>query len=178
MNRTQKQEEVALIKDRFSRMAVVIFTDFRNMDVGSMVRLRRAFRDKDVEYRVVKNALVKHAVAEQPYLEAVSKYLAEPTGLAWSYEDPIAPIRVIRDFQKTNEHLKIKGGLLEGMALSPKQVEALALMPSRKELLGQISALLIAAPQALIRQMMGPARDLVGLLEARKQQLEKQGNPE
>lgn len=175
MNRTQKEQEILQLKDRFGRMTTAVFTDFRGMNVESMVRLRREFSNKQVEYRVVKNTLVKRAIAEASYADDVSRYLAESTAVAWSYEDPTAPARVIKEFQKGNEFLKIKCGVLDGKALSPQQVESLATMPSKKEMMGQLLALLIAAPQALMRQMIKGASDVASLLEAREKQLESQG---
>jgi len=175
MERARKESEVALLKDRFGKMAVAVLTDFRGLDVESMVRLRQEFGEKDVEYRVVKNTLVSRAIDEEPFKEEVSSYLVDMTGIAWSYEDPTLPARIIRDFQKSNEHLKIKCGVLDGRTLTPEQVESLAKMPGREELLGQICALMIATPQALVRQMMGPPQSIVSLIESREKQLEEQG---
>lgn len=170
MNRTQKAEEVDQLRDRFDRMVNAVVTDFRGLDVRAMTELRRRFRQADVEYKVVKNTLVKRAVSDKPFAEDLSNHLHEMTAIAWSYEDPSASAKVIRDFSKENDKLKVKCGVMEGQVTS---AEGWADMPSREQLLAMISGQMISAPQSIMRQMISPAEKLVSLLDAWKEKLEE-----
>src|SRR6185503_9628144 len=90
--------------------------------------------DKGVEYKVVKNTFVQKALAEKPWVSKLDDVLRGMTGVAWSFEEPSAAARVVRDFVKDNEKLKIKAGLLDGIVLGPKAVESqLASLPSKDE---------------------------------------------
>jgi len=170
VNRTQKEEQVTEIKGRFDRMVNAVVTDFRGIDVEAMTELRRQFREVDVEYKVVKNNLVKIAVSDQPYADDLTPFLQQMTAIAWSYEDPSAPAKVIRDFAKKNENLKIKCGIMDGQVSS---AEGWADMPSKEQLLGMIAGQLVGGPQALMRQMIGPAQQIVSLIDSWKEKLEK-----
>ncbi len=170
MNRTQKADEVARIRDRFDRMVNAILTDYRGLDVEAMTELRRQFREAEVEYKVVKNTLVARAVADLPFAEELTPHLKDMTAIAWSYDEPSTPARVIRDFSKKNDKLKVKCGVMEGKVSS---AEGWADMPSRDELMAMIAAQIISAPQALMRQMIGPAQQIVSLMDAWKEKLEQ-----
>lgn len=170
MNRTQKAQEVARIRDRFDRMINAILTDFRGMDVESITELRKQFREAELDYKVVKNTLVARAIEDLPFAPDLAPHLKQMTAIVWSYDEPSKAARVIRDFAKKNDKLKIKCGIMDGRVVS---VEGWADMPSREELLAMIAAQIVAAPQAIMRQMVGPAQQLVSLIDAWKEKLEK-----
>lgn len=170
MNRTQKADEVAKIRDCFERMVNAVLTDYRGLDVESMTELRKQFREAHIEYRVVKNTLVKRAVADLPFADALGGHLRQMTAIAWSYEDPSASARVIRDFTKKNEKLKVKCGIMEGQVST---IDGWADMPSREQLLAMIAGQIVAAPQAIMQQMIGPAQQIVSMIDSWKEKLEK-----
>lgn len=170
MNRTEKAEQVTEIRDRFDRMVNAIVTDFRGIDVEAMTELRKQFREVDVDFKVVKNNLVKIAVADQPFAEDLKPHLQQMTAIAWSYEDPTIPAKVIRDFAKKNENLKVKCGVMDGQVSS---AEGWADMPSKEQLLAMIAGQIVSGPQALMRQMIGPAQQIVSLIDSWKEKLEK-----
>ena len=172
MNRTQKADEVTQIRDKFDRMVNAIVTDFRGLNVEAMTNLRRQFRKADVEYRVVKNTLVKRAVSDLPFADDIAPHLTQMTGIAWSYEDPSAAAKVIRDFKKDNDKLKIKCGVMDGR-VEVADITSWATLPSREALLAMIAGQLVAAPQAIMSQMVGPAQQIVSLIDAWKEKLEK-----
>ena len=96
-----KQEQIDLIKDRFSRATAAVLVDFRGLNVAKTTELRNAFRKAGVEYKVLKNTLIEKAVSGTPLEDA--KFLANlvgQTGVAWTYEDPAAAAKIIRDFRK------------------------------------------------------------------------------
>ncbi len=174
MERTQKQVEIEKIKDRFGRMATAVLTDFRGLDVETLNALRRKFDEvENIEYKVVKNTLVKLAVEEEGYAENLAEHLQGPTAIAWSYEDPVAPAKVVVDFAKDNEKLKIKCAVLDGDVLDESGVEQLSKMPGKDQIKSQLLATFMAPAQGLVRLLNAGPQNFAYLIDARKKQLEE-----
>jgi large subunit ribosomal protein L10 len=171
MLRTEKDLAVTKLKERFERMTSAVFVDFTGMTVEEVTKLRNSFREKGVEYRVVKNSMVKKAFGQAPVLEKLNPVLKGMTGIAWSFEEPSAAARVVRDFKKENEKLVIKAGLLEGDVLSAKAVEdQLAQLPSKDEARAMLLATFMAPAQRFVMLLNAPARNFVGVLAAKERQ--------
>ncbi len=171
MLRTEKAAAIEDIKERFARMTSAVFVDFTGMTVAEVEKLRNTFRDKGVEYKVLKNTLVKRALSEEPYVETLSNSLKGVTAVAWSFEEPSAAARVLKDFAKENEKLKIKAGLLEGQVLDSKAVEnQLATLPSKDEARATLLATLMAPAQQFVMLINTPASNFVRLLNAKEAQ--------
>ena len=169
MERTQKELAVGQLKDRFARMTSAVFVDYTGMNVAEVSKLRDVFRARGVEYRVVKNTLVKKALADKPYVGQLTAALKGMTGIAWSFEEPSAAARVVKEFKKDNEKLKIKAGVLEGSVLGPAAVEnQLASLPSKDEARSMLLAQLIAPAQRFVMLLNAPAREFVGVLAAKQ----------
>jgi large subunit ribosomal protein L10 len=169
MERTAKTEAIKDIKSRFDRMSSAVFLDFTGMTVDEVSRLRDKFREKGIEYKVLKNKLVEKALAEHAWSKGLKPVLRGMTGVAWSFEEPSAAARVVKDFVKDNEKLKVKAGLLEGQILSAKAVsDQLATLPNKDEARSMLLATMLAAPQTFVRLLTVPARDLVGVLDAKR----------
>ena len=171
MDRVQKETQVAEIKDRFGRMASAVVTDFRGLDVESINELRQEFFKADVEYKVVKNTLVKRAIGGEEFAEALGGYLAGPTAIAWSYEDPVAPAKVVYEFAKSNEKLKIKCAVLDGEVLDEESVQQLAKMPGKDEIKAKLLATFMAPAQQMVRLLAAGPTNFLYLLNARKDKL-------
>src|SRR5689334_4053257 len=170
MERAQKDAVIKTVKDKFARMTSAVFLDFKGLNVEAVTKLRDQFRKSGVEYRVVKNTLVHHAVKEHAWGKQLDKSLAGMTGIAWSYEDPSAAAKVVKAFRKDNEKLKIKAGLIEGQVLSADAVESqLATMPGKNELRATFLATLQAPAQQLLQQLQAPAQNFVYLLKAKEE---------
>jgi large subunit ribosomal protein L10 len=169
MLRTEKAEAIETIKARFSKMTSAVFIDFAGMSVEEVTKLREVFRSKGVEYKVVKNTLVKKALGDSA--KNLGVVLKGMTGVAWSYEEPSAAARVCKEFKRDNEKLKIKAGLLEGQVLDGKAVEdQLATLPSKDEARATLLATLNAPAQRLVMLLNAPARNFVGVLAAKERQ--------
>src|SRR4051812_10649175 len=169
MERAQKAEAIKDIKSRFDRMTSAVFLDFTGMTVEEVSKLRDVFRAKGIEYKVVKNKLVQQALADKAWGKGLTPVLRGMTGVAWSFEEPSAAARVVKDFVKDNEKLKVKAGLLDGQVLDSKQVEhQLATLPSKDEARSMLLATMIAAPQRFVMLLNAPARDFVGVLAAKE----------
>ncbi|HKY37412.1 MAG TPA: 50S ribosomal protein L10 [Polyangiaceae bacterium] len=169
MERTQKAEAIKDIRARFDKMSSAVFLDFTGMTVEEVSKLRDRFREKGIDYKVLKNKLVEKALADQPWVSGLKPVLRGMTGVAWSFEEPSAAARVVKDFVKENEKLKVKAGLLEGQLLDAKQVEnQLATLPSKDEARAMLLATMIAAPQRFVMLLNAPARNFVGVLAAKQ----------
>src|SRR4051794_40462953 len=149
MERAEKETVVGTIKEKFDKMTSAVFLDFKGLNVEAVSKLRDEFRKSGVEYRVVKNSLVRHAVAHHGWAKKLDDSLVGMTGVAWSFEDPSAAAKVVKAFRKDHDKLKVKAGLIEGQILSGDAVESqLATMPGKNEL----RATLLATMQAPLTQ--------------------------
>jgi large subunit ribosomal protein L10 len=170
MMRTDKETAVKDIKGRFDRMTSAVFVDFTGMTVEEVGLLRNVLRDKGVDYKVVKNTLVKRALEGASYLPKLDSALRGMTGIAWSYEEPSAAARVLKEFCKENEKLKVKGGLLDGQVLDGKAVETqLATLPNKDEARAMLLATMLAPAQQLVMLLNTPAGNFVRLMRAKEQ---------
>ncbi len=169
MHRAQKTEQINDIKARFERMSSAVFLDFTGMTVAEVSKLRSTFRDRGVEYKVVKNTLVNKALSDKPFVKKLDATLAGMTGVAWSFEEPSAAARAIKDFKKDNEKLKIKAGLLEGQVLDARAVEdQLATLPNKDEARAMLLATMMAPAQRFVMLLNAPAQQFVGVLAAKE----------
>ncbi len=176
MERSEKQVLIGEVKQRFDRMTSAVFLDFKGLNVTTVTRLRDEFRKAGVEYRVVKNTLVRHAIKHHGWAKNLDATLTGMTGIAWSYEDPSAAAKVVKAFRKDNEKLKIKAGLIEGQVLSPEGVEnQLATMPGKDELRAMLLATLQAPAQQFVQQLNAPLQNFAYLLKAKEEAASKAG---
>lgn len=172
MERSQKETLVGTIKDRFERMTSAVFLDFKGLNVEAVSKLRDEFRKSGVEYRVVKNTLVRHAVKHHGWAKGLDKSLVGMTGVAWCYEDPSAAAKVVKEFRKNKDHekLTIKAGLIEGQVLSAEAVETqLATMPGKNELRATLLMTLQAPLQQFLQQLNAPLQNFVYVLKAKEE---------
>ncbi len=156
---------------RFSKSAIIVLTDYKGLDVASINDLRRKLREANVEYQVVKNSLLTRA-SEDTDVAAIKDHFKGPSAVAISYEDPVAPAKVLTQFAKDNDKLEIKVGVLNGKVLDVAAIKALASLPSREVLLAQFLATLNAVPASFVRTVAEIPRSLVNVLTAIKDQKE------
>jgi large subunit ribosomal protein L10 len=171
MDKSQKTAQIDEIRSRFEKMTSAVFISFQGMNVTAVTKLRSEFRKSGVEYKVLKNTLVRQALKNQSYVTQLDASLAGMTGVAWSFEDPSAAAKVVTAFKKDNDKLKIKAGLIEGQVLDSKQVESqLATMPGKNELRSMLLATLQAPAQTLVRLLNTPGQQLAIVLDAKRRQ--------
>jgi large subunit ribosomal protein L10 len=176
MERSEKEVLIGEVKQRFDRMTSAVFLDFKGLNVTTVTRLRDEFRKAGVEYRVVKNTLVRHAIKHHGWAKNLDVTLTGMTGIAWSYEDPSAAAKVVKAFRKDNDKLKIKAGLIEGQVLSPEGVEnQLATMPGKDELRATLLATMQAPAQQFVQQLNAPLQNFAYLLKAKEEAASKAG---
>ena len=164
MDRAQKAEAVAELKQTFSEVGVVVVTRNLGLTVAQSTQLRTKMREVGASYKVSKNKLAKIALDGTDYL-SLGDLLTGPVGLASSI-DPVAAAKVVVDFAKTNDKLEIVGGSMGATALNVEGVKALATMPSLDELRAKIVGLIQAPAQKLASITQAPAGQLARVFGA------------
>lgn len=162
---TQKKEQiVAEIKRLVEGSTVTITADYTGMSVSAMTDLRRALREADVEFHVVKNRLA-HIAADEASKPLMKEIVQGPTGMAFGFNDPVQPAKAIVDYiNNTKAPLKITGGLLGERQLSAQEVASLAALPSRDELVARLMAQLQSPIARLAMILNAPLTGLVTVL--------------
>ncbi|HVG48938.1 MAG TPA: 50S ribosomal protein L10 [Rubellimicrobium sp.] len=169
MKRTEKQELVNELSQKIKGAKALYYTDFTGLNVKRMTDLRRRLRKAGVEYVVIKNTLALRAVNESGL---VGERLRGPTGVVIG-TDPVAAAKVLTDFAKENDQKPgIKGGMFDGRSIDTDQVKRLATMPSREQMLAELGAGLMSPLAAFAGAMSGMMYQMVGALEALRQQRE------
>lgn len=157
-NFDEKQKVVEEIKQKFQGSSGVVLADYRGMTVSQVTNLRVELRQAGVEYRVLKNTMVRRA-ADEIGIQGLDEYLEGPTAVAFS-ADPVAPAKILSEFSKKNKTLTIKAGVLEGMVIGPEKIKDLANLPSREVLLSQVLAGMQGPMQGMVNVLQGPIRKL------------------
>jgi large subunit ribosomal protein L10 len=173
-NLALKEQQVAAIADQLSRAKVTVLADYRGLSVSEITALRRRLREANAEFHVAKNTLTRRA-AERLGCDELVPHLVGPTGLALGYGDEAAVAKAMSEFARTSRILTLKGGLLGNRVLAAEDVGRLADLPSREQLIAQVVGGFQAPIAGLVNVMSGTLRNLAGVLEARRQQLESAG---
>ena len=146
----EKKQTVAQMVEKLQKAQAGVFVDYRGLTVSEDTDLRNKLRAAGVEYKVIKNTLTRFAAKEVGYDE-LDPILNGPTSLAISYEDPVAPAKVIAEFAKGNDKLEIKSGFLDGKVISIDEIKTLANTPSRDVLIAKLMGSLNSPVSSLAR---------------------------
>lgn len=160
-----KKAIVEQLTEKIANSKTVILVDYRGLTVEQDTELRVALRKAGVKYEVVKNTLTRFAMNNNGYSE-IDTFLNGPTAMAYSYEDVVAPAKVIAEFAKKFEHLEIKVGIVEGKVFNEKEIKVLAELPSREELIAKALAGFNAPITGFVNVLNGNLRGLVVALNA------------
>lgn len=165
LNIEEKGQVVSEIMEKFQKSSGVVLADYRGLTVAQVTQLRAQLRQAGVEYRVLKNTLVRRA-ANEVGVEGLDPYLAGPTAVAFS-ADPVAPAKVLTEFAKANKlkSFQIKAGVVEGKVIGPEGVKALADLPSREVLLTMVVRGMQAPLAGMVNVLQGPIRKMGYALE-------------
>ena len=169
MNRTEKQTFVGDFREKVRKAPVLYLTDFSGLDVKSTTVLRQRLRASGAEYLVVKNRLVKLAVADLD-LPDISEALLGPTGVILGYEGIVEPAKAVRDFAKEHDDKPVfKLGVLDNKVVTAAEIDRLAKIPPREQLLAELAGALEAPMAALASALEGKLQEMSGLLDALKE---------
>jgi len=175
LTRTQKEEQVVELNEKFSRAKSVYVADYRGLSVAAADDLRQRIRKEgagDFEYRVAKNSVLRRASADLD-VAGLANHFEGPSAIAISFGDPVGLAKILSDFAKDHEVFELKGGVVDGEVIDTAQIAALAKLPSMDALRGMIIGLLQAPATKLVRLIVEPGAQLARLVEARRAQQEE-----
>ncbi len=174
-----KVDRVSELKEKLERCSIAVSTNYAGIGVNDMTDLRRRMRDAGVEFTVVKNNLMKLACDASQRSQAKS-IVEGPTAIAFGYDDPTAVPKALAEFIRTTRlPLDIQGAIMgEGVVLPPADVNRMAALPAKPQLVASLLGQLQAPLQRLLGALNGPLQNLDGLLQARIRQLESAGASE
>lgn len=165
MERSQKEQIVAEVAEIVGRARGMFFTDFTGLTVGQATELRREFRKSGIEYRVVKNTLIRKALEHITGYDRVYPGLAGPTGVAFAFDDPVAPAKIIQKFSEKHKKLSLKVCVVEHQVYAGSKLEELARMPTRPELMASILGSIQSPIAGVPNTLHAILRDLVSVID-------------
>ncbi|MBI5214806.1 MAG: 50S ribosomal protein L10 [Ignavibacteriae bacterium] len=171
MKKSEKDQIIAEVEQEISKAQGLYFTDFSGITVEQVTELRREFRKAGCGYRVAKNTLIKKALERVTGYDNVYEKLVGPTGIAFGYEDPTAPARVIKKFNEKHGKLQAKVCVLDKQVFDGSQLDALSKLPSRNELIAGIIGGIQSPMAGLAGAISAVMRDLasvIGEIEKKK----------
>jgi len=166
MKKEEKAGIVAEVTERISKAKGMFFTDFSGLTVEQVNELRREFRKSSIDYKVVKNTLAKRALANVGGYDSVFKSLVGPTGIAFGYDDPVAPAKIIKKFYEKNNKPTVKVCVVERQIYPGSRLDELAKLPSRSEVIASILGSIQAPIAGVAGAINAVMRDLVSVLDA------------
>ena len=172
MPNAKNLKKVDELTEKLGRAKGVYLTDYIGLNVQDISALRKDFYENDVEYLVAKNTLLKIA-ANNTNLNDLDSVLNGSTAVAFSYEDPTSPARVIKKFTKDNELPKVKGIVIDGDFIDGSEFDRIANLPTKEESLAKFLALLQSPVIKLIWALKSPMSDITNMLNNLK---EKESN--
>jgi large subunit ribosomal protein L10 len=154
LKKSSKEQVVSELAEKLATAKASFLADYRGLTVDQVNQLRSKLREVGVDYRVVKNTLLKLA-AKDTGAACLEEHLAGPTAIAIVMDDPVAPAKVLSEYAKQNNKFELKAGALEGKLLSLDDIKALSDLPSREVLLAK-----------MLGSMNAPITNFVGVLAA------------
>ena len=171
MNRSGKAVIIEAVKARADKASFAVITDFKGMTVEELTNLRVVLRNAGGEYLVVKNTLARIALTDGTH-DAIKDKFHDNCGVAFGFDDPVAVAKALSDFAKQSKLFELRCASLDGKAMDAAQIDALAKLPGREQLLGQLLGTMNAVPTNFVSLF---ANVLRGLLYALKAIEEKKG---
>tara|TARA_B100000131_G_scaffold319934_1_gene366848 strand:- start:810 stop:1334 length:525 start_codon:yes stop_codon:yes gene_type:complete len=165
-------KQVEELYDDLKRAKGIYFTDYLGLNVEDMTVLRREFFENGVQYKVAKNSLLKLA-AEKSDLKGLDDYLNGSTAIAYSFDDPISPARVLKKFTKDHDLPGVKGIVIDGDVLDGGEFKRISNLPSKEELLSKLVMMLNSPLSKIVWALKSPLTDLTNLLSNLKEKESK-----
>jgi large subunit ribosomal protein L10 len=174
MNRTQKVAMVESLGADLAQAPNAILFAFAGLKVPEVTELRRQVRGTKSKYLVVKNTLALRAT-KGTALEALAEHFTGGTAVAYNQNAPVALAKVLAAFAKTNPNLVFKAAVIEGRAITALEVQAIAELPTREELIARVLGLMQSPLRRLVTVLNGPVRNLAGVVSQIAEQKSKSG---
>lgn len=168
MLKSEKEILIKELSDKFTRAKGVIVAEFNKLDVDTVNKLRKKLRDGGVEWKVLKNTLAIRA-AKGTSVEKVSGDFVGPVAVAISYDDVVAPAKILAAFVKDLQTVKIRSGVIQGQKIDQAGVQALAKLPGLNELRSTILGMINQPATKLLRTIKEPSASLVRVIKAKSE---------
>ena len=177
MLKSDKERVVAELTERLRTSETLIVADYRGLTNAEIDGLRSKLLEHGARFAVVKNTLTRRA-AEAAGADALLALLEGPSAIAFveSDGDPVAVAKALRDAATSTKVLAIRGGLLEGKSLTAEEIDTLAKLPPVDVIRAQLVGAIVSPLTVVVALLAAPLRDLVGLIDARIEQLQEQGD--
>ena len=174
----EKQNKVEELTQLFNDSSILITTDYSGLGVSQINELRRALQEQGVNFRVIKNSLA-YLAADAAGKPALKDVIEGQTGITFTTDEPTIPAKALSDFiKKTRYSLKILGAELDGKALGAEEVQRLAALPSKDELVSMLLSRMQSPISGLVNVLNGPLTGLTVVLQRHADNLAQEEDPE
>jgi len=173
LNLANKKDLVADMHELLGKSQIVFTVDYKGLNVSDVSALRAELRKADVEMKVVKNTLLKRASEDTDY-SILNDYYKGPTAVVMSYDDQVAPAKILTNFAKDNPKLEITAAAMNGKVINEAEIKALSSLPSREVLLSQVLNVMNAVPTSFVRVLNAVPNGFVNVLSNIKDEKEKE----
>ena len=170
MNKQDKEQAVLAIKEKLDKASSIYLTDFSGLTVAETNDLRDELFNAKVDYKVLKNTLVRKALEDKDSkffssVEVLSGHLKGPTGVIFAYEDPVTPAKIIKKFFDKSAKPKLKVALIEDVTYDKTKLNELASLPTKPEIISSIIGSLHAPISGIVNSINAVIRDLASIIE-------------
>ncbi|CUS85039.1 50S ribosomal protein L10 [Candidatus Kryptonium thompsonii] len=176
MKKEEKSKIIEEISEKISKSKGLVLADFTRMTVAEVNELRRELKGAGVDYKVVKNTLLKIAMQNVGGYDGLFKYLEGPTAVAFGYDDPITPVRLIKKIKGKIEKPSVKAIFIEGQVYDGSKLDELANLPSKSDIIAGIIGSVIAPASGIVWALNAVLSELVLVIDAIAKKLEEKGS--
>ena len=175
MKRSKKQEVIEILKKDFTEYDAAVMVDYRGLNVAQISDLRNKLREQTCSLKVVKNTFSAIA-SEGTQFEALKDKFQGPTAFAFTKGNPVQMAKILTEYSKQNENLKLKLGFLRGKLLTSDELKEVAKLPPKEVLLARLIGAIQSPVSGLLSVIQGPARSLVCAINAVAEKRKDNGN--
>ena len=165
MPTAKKEASIEELRERIKSAQSLFLTNYAGLTVGEITKLRGELRKDGNTYAVVKNTLFKRAAGEA-LAKLLEEFLAGPTGIVFAGKDPVAPAKALKQFSDATKPVEVKAAYIDGQVVDKAQVNVLASLPPRTELLAKLVGSLASPMRGLVTVLSGNQSGLVRVLDA------------
>jgi large subunit ribosomal protein L10 len=166
--REQKKDIVKNLQEKMTKAKSMVFVNFKGLNIKDTDNLRKACKKEQIEYYVAKKTLINLALKDKGYDKVDAKGLIGEIATVFSYQDEVAPFKLLSNFAKEHDNVKLVSGIFEGKEIAAEMIKSLAGLPSRQELLTRLVGCIKAPLSGLVAVLSGNLRQFVAVLNAIK----------